>query len=324
MRLNSLKFVVVIVFFVSFILSCKTQAPKATVQPTVRVEDTTPLAKSLFWEIKGKNLPKPSYLFGTIHIIDKADFYLPPILTEKLKQCDNVAFEIDLAEMNNLSALFTLLKEAMMKEGIKLRDLVSTEEYTLIKNYFQKIGLPMVMLERVKPMFLSMLATGDGSISDFSHGNMMSYEMEIYDLAKRHQKSTGGLETIEYQVSLFDSIPYADQAKMLVNSIQNSSMGTSELDSTTLLYREQDIEAMVSLVGADEGLGKYEQILLINRNQNWVPQMSKMMQKAPVFFAVGAGHLGGKHGVIRLLMKAGYEVNPIAFKFGDIPKTIKL
>ncbi len=324
MRLNSLKVGISILFFVSFILSCKTQAPKAVVQPSTHTVDTTSLVKSLFWEINGKNLPKPSYLYGTIHIIDKADFYLPPILEEKLKQCDNVSFEIDLADMNNLGALFTLLKEAMMKEGVKLRDLVSTEEYALIKDYFQKLGLPMVMLERVKPMFLSMLATGDGSISDFSNGDMMSYEMEIYDLAKLHQKPTSGLETIEYQVSLFDSIPYADQAKMLVNSVQNASEGSSELDSTTILYREQDIEAMVTMVGADEGIGKYEQILLINRNQNWIPHISKMMQKAPSFFAVGAGHLGGKNGVIRLLMKAGYEVKPIAFKFGEGPKTFKL
>lgn len=304
--------------------ACKTQAPKAPEIPKVEVS-SAPLEKSLLWEITGKKLSKPSYLFGTIHIIDKADFYLPHVVEEKIKLSHQVVFEIDLADMNNMSAIFTLLKEAMMKDGVKLRDLVTADEYKLIKDYFQKLGLPMVMLERVKPMFLSMLATGDGSFSDFTDGDMMSYEMELFNLAKEAQKSTSGLETIDYQVSLFDSIPYSDQAQMLVKSVQNNSAeGVSELDSTTVLYKSQDIEGMVDMVGEDQGIGKYEQILLINRNRNWINPMSKLMSTGSIFFAVGAGHLGGKDGVIRLLRQAGYQVEPIRFQFGDPLKTLKL
>lgn len=304
--------------------ACKTQVPKIPVKAKEEVSFQQPLAKSLLWEISGKKLSRPSYLFGTIHIINKADFYFPPIVEEKIKESQNVTFEIDLADMNDMSALFAILKEAFMKDGVKLRELVQPDEYKLIKDYFQKLGLPMVMLERVKPMFLSMLTTGDGTITDFSSGDMMSYEMEIFQRAKEFRKPTTGLETINYQISLFDSIPYGDQAEMLVQSVQNAVSGASELDSTTFLYREQDIEAMVHLVGQDEGIGKYEQILLTNRNRNWIPEMSRLMQETPTFFAVGAGHLGGSQGVIRLLIQAGYEVKPIMFKFGAENKSFKL
>jgi uncharacterized protein YbaP (TraB family) len=47
---------------------------------------------------------------------------------------------------------------------------------------------------------------------------------------------------------------------------------------------------------------------LKKRNQNWIPVMGRMMAEKPTLFAVGAGHLGGKSGVVALLRKAGYRV----------------
>jgi len=74
------------------------------------------------------------------------------------------------------------------------------------------------------------------------------------------------------------------------------------------MYREQDISAMQSMIGEDEGLGQYEDFLLRRRNLNWIPVMSRMMSDKPTLFAVGAGHLGGPFGVVALLRKAGYRV----------------
>jgi uncharacterized protein len=52
-------------------------------------------------------------------------------------------------------------------------------------------------------------------------------------------------------------------------------------------------------------------ILLEERNKNWVPQMEEAMKAKSIFMGVGAGHLGGDYGVISLLRKAGYSVEPI-------------
>lgn len=75
------------------------------------------------------------------------------------------------------------------------------------------------------------------------------------------------------------------------------------------LYRNQDINAMHSMIGDDRsGMGGYEDILLNNRNRNWIPVMGRMMREQPTLFAVGAGHLGGESGVVALLRKEGYKV----------------
>jgi uncharacterized protein YbaP (TraB family) len=68
---------------------------------------------------------------------------------------------------------------------------------------------------------------------------------------------------------------------------------------------------MVSMMGEEESLGGYEDLLLVTRNKNWIPVMGEMMKTQPVFFAVGAGHLGGKNGVIALLRQEGYTVVPV-------------
>jgi hypothetical protein len=77
------------------------------------------------------------------------------------------------------------------------------------------------------------------------------------------------------------------------------------------LYKDQDIEGMQRQASEDPEIAGFEQILLINRNRNWIPVMERMMAEKPTFFAVGAGHLGGANGVLQLLKTAGYTVEPI-------------
>jgi uncharacterized protein YbaP (TraB family) len=145
--------------------------------------------------------------------------------------------------------------------------------------------------------------------------------MELYDKANTSGKTVGGLETMAYQMSLFDSIPYKDQAQMLLDAIRGTSLESDMFEETVELYKHQDIEAMVAMVGESEE-GNYEDVLLNNRNHNWIPIMEKKMKKGSVFFAVGAGHLGGQEGVIRLLKKAGYELTPVSVYKQGAPKRV--
>ena len=122
-------------------------------------------------------------------------------------------------------------------------------------------------------------------------------------------------ETIEYQLSVFDSIPYKSQAEMLVETIKMGSEGSSSFQELVDMYKTQDIEAMYMTMQDDQmGGGDFEDVLLTNRNRNWIPIIDQMVREKPSFIAVGAGHLGGPHGVVRLLQEAGFTMTPIAPK----------
>ena len=286
--------------------------PGAGGSPTTPSYAPTATENSLLWRISGKDLPSPSWLYGTIHLIGKNDFFLTDSTKAFIDRAQMVTFEIDMEEMTDLSTQLGLLMKAFMEDGKTLKDLLSAEDYQLVQKHFEEIGLPLFLFERIKPLFLTVMASGDMSPDAMNSGKMVSYEMEIMELAEG--KKTGGLETMDFQMSVFDSIPYEVQAQMLVESIQSSDAGDEEFAKMVVLYKNQDLQGMVEMMSSDEGISSYEDLLLNTRNKNWIPVMGKMMRQQPTFFAVGAGHLGGENGVVALLRKEGYIVEPVIEK----------
>lgn len=293
-----------IVLFIS--VSCHSQNLPVTTDKVPNIE-----AKALLWEIAGNGLQLSSFLFGTIHIISEEDFFFPDGTLSAIDQSANLVFEIDMEEMSDLSNLMPIMQKAFMEDGMTLKDLLSTEDYGIVEDHFEQIGLPLFLLERIKPMFLTVFASGDISPTDLQSGKLKSYEMEFTEIAKTSNKDIGGLETIDFQISLFDSIPLDDQAMMLIEAIKSSDTGNDQFREIVKIYKNQDIDAMYKMMKTDEGISEYEDILLFERNMNWIPKMKEMMGEKRTFFAVGAGHLAGPKGVIQLLRNEGYTVKPV-------------
>lgn len=283
---------------------------KKTVYPP---DQLVPSEKSLVWKISGNGLKKPSYLYGTIHLIPKNDFELPAGARTALDNVRRVTFEIDMKEMTNFKTQISLMTKAFMAGGKTLKDLLSAEDYTFVKEKMNEKGLPGNFFERMKPMFLSTMFSSDDGGGATQTSKMTSVEMELYNMSRYRKLQSAGLETAAYQMGIFDSIPYEAQAKMLVESLRGADGGgeggEDELSKMLEMYRNQDINAMQTMIGdAQYGIQGYEDILLKNRNRNWIPVMSRFMREEPTLFAVGAGHLGGAAGVVALLRKEGYRV----------------
>ena len=268
---------------------------------------------SLLWEITGKGLAQPSYLFGTIHLIGKEDFFLSDLTKQSFEQSQRVVFEINMEEMADFTKLMPLLMKSFMAGNVTLKDLLNTDDYALVKAHFESIGLPMMFLDRIKPMFLSVLGGDQDMFSMSGDGaQMTSYEMELMTMAQARQMAIGGLETAEFQMSMFDSIPYKEQAQMLLESVKSEGGSDGQFEHMVELYKNQDLQGMQALMDDEAGgIGSYGDLLLVGRNRNWIPLMSKMMVEQPTFFAVGAGHLGGDQGVVALLREQGYTVKPL-------------
>ena len=297
-------------------------APKPEKTEILVEDEEVVLENALLWKISGNGLENDSYLYGTIHIIDAESFFWPKNTMETFNKSEKVVFEIDLDEMSDMSNIFGMMTKIMMKDGMTLKKLLSDEDYKVVTDHFKDMGLPMFMLEKMKPMFLTIFAEGDmdmGALAggDPSAGTTKSYEMEFYELANNTEKEVHGLETMDDQISLFDSIPYADQATMLVETIKASkdadSEAESEMEKLTQMYLDQKINDMVSAIeDEDSEFAGFEDLLLNDRNQKWIPQMSAYMKAGTTFFAVGAGHLAGQEGVINLLRTVGYELTPLS------------
>jgi uncharacterized protein YbaP (TraB family) len=272
--------------------------------------DTT--QNALLWKVSHSDVAQSSYVFGTIHMIGKEDYFFTDQMKAAFEESEQVVFEINMEDMTDMSAQMSMMGKVFMSDGKTLRDLLNEEDYELVADHFKEMGLPIMFLERMKPMFLSVFASADLSPNSLQNGEVVSYEMELMKTAKEQKKTMGGLETMDFQMGLFDSIPYDAQAQMLLESIKVSDDSNDQYQQMVQLYKDQNIEAMQSMATEEDGgLEDYESLLLTQRNENWIPLMQEMMKEKTVFFAVGAGHLGGEKGVIQLLKDAGYTLEPI-------------
>jgi len=308
-------------FAILLFISCKTtnkvSEPEIVQSNPEKLMDSdqSDLDHSLLWKITGNGLAKPSYLYGTIHMINGDDFFLPPGTLAAIDESERMVFEIDMKQMSDMSNLMGLMEGAFMKDNLTIQDLLSEEDMKLVETHFEKLGLPIFMFQRMKPMILTVFASGDMSPENLQSGKIKSYEMEFMEMAEGSDMETGGLETIEFQMSVFDQIPYKDQAQMLMETIKMGDQEDNTFKVITEAYKSQDLERMLNLSMSEEGgLSEYDDILLNQRNLNWIPQMAEMMTEKQNFFAVGAGHLGGELGVIKLLRKEGYTVEAFGKK----------
>ena len=265
---------------------------------------------TLLWRITGKNTTKPSYLFGTIHMICATDIQLSDSLKIAIHNADKVYLELD---MDNMFEMLGALGKMKMRNDTTLSDLLTKEEYQKVKEYFNKKGglIPFSMLETYKPM----LAASTLMEQNMDCDNMIVMEQLVMEEAKKSSKEIKGLESVNFQMSIFDSIPYTLQAKQLLKYVEDEgkgeSSGSKELEALTKAYRNQELKKLEDLINSDQSLGGFNDILLYNRNANWVKKLQTLLSSGSIVIAVGAGHLPGEKGVINLLRKAGYKVEPV-------------
>lgn len=272
---------------------------------------------TLLWKISGNGLTKPSYLFGTIHMLCADDAILSDNLKKAISNADEIYFEVDL---DNMFEMLFAMNKMKMNGDTTLQDLLSKEEYKKVKNYFESKGsmLPFSMLETYKPI-LAASTLEQGSLPCESTAMM---EQVIMEESKQYNKKIKGLETMSYQAGLLDSIPYKLQAEELVSYIdkENKSGGgeDEELNAMMKAYKDQDLQKLEELLKeSDIGMSAYTDILLYHRNRNWVSKLKNLLPAKSLLIAVGAGHLPGEKGVINLLRKEGYTVTAVENKMSN-------
>lgn len=268
--------------------------------------------KTLLWKVSGKDLKSPSYLFGTIHMICADDILVSDSLKTAIERADKVYLELD---MDNMFELLSVVNKMKMRDDTTLAQLLTPTEYDKVKTFFtkQKGMIPFSMLETYKPM----LAASTLMQNSLACNNAMAMEQIIMKEAKKMGKGIKGLETMSFQMSIFDSIPYSIQAKQLLSYVENHDKqeDSKEFEELTKAYRNQDLKKLDELTKKqDAGMEKFTEILLYNRNKEWVQKLSSLMNTGSLVVAVGAGHLPGDRGVIHLLRKAGYIVEPVPNK----------
>ncbi|MFN3996309.1 TraB/GumN family protein [Algoriphagus sp.] len=259
---------------------------------------------SLLWKVSGNGLEKESYLFGTIHIICKSDFVMDQRINTAFENSEDLIMELDMSDPQ----LQLKMQQVSMNPGMKnIKDemdapLATSLDEFLLKNY----GVGLEQLGILKPFVLSSMVL----IKALPCPEVESYEAYFTEKATDLKKPIVGLETVEFQVGIFDEIPQELQFQEL-GKMLSEEYSQSEFQTMISAYLAEDVIALDNVMTSSGMMSEYRSTLLDGRNKAWVPTIEEAMKSKSVFVAVGAGHLGGELGVIQLLKNEGYTVEPI-------------
>lgn len=263
------------------------------------------LEKSLLWKISGNGLKHESYLFGTIHIT--CDATLDENTLKALENTKQLYLELD---MDEKSMQMQMMKYMMMKDGVKLSTLLNADDFKTVDEFLKKnINMSAKMFDSFKPFMITTMLYPKMLDCPFQ-----SVESELMKVTKEQNEEVFGLETVEDQMKVFDNISYEIQAEELVKTAK-SGLDKDKVELTKMMeiYKSKDIEGMLKMMDDSDNkiTSENQDVLLNNRNKNWIPIIIKTIKDKPTFFGVGAGHLAGEEGVIKLLRKQGYKVEAV-------------
>lgn len=259
---------------------------------------------SLLWEISGKDIAKPSYLFGTIHMLPEDKYFFTDIMKASLSNADVLALEID---MNvSLADQMKMAGEMIMPEGKSWKDYMTEEEYSAVKSAFvDSLGIKEKKVDKyskIRPIYVS------GIILTELIGKVKMYEKELTGLAKKEKKTIIGLETMKEQMDIVGSIPLEDQIEDLK---ANTASMQRDFNDMVEAYTTQNLDELEKVGTESKEFDKMEAKLLTERNDRWVKIIREQLASTSTFYAVGALHLVGEAGLIEQLKTAGYTVEAV-------------
>jgi hypothetical protein len=235
----------------------------------------------------------------------KEDIHFSENLLKAFKYSSALYLEIDLDDPTNT---FGALKYMYMKDGVSLSKLYDSIQYKKIQKFFiDSLHMNMGMIEKMKPTFASSLVYPFLMKCKSTDG----IEIELIIISKEQKKETLGFETVAFQASVFDAIPYETQATELYKIIDSIDVYKLNFNKMLSLYQSQQLDQIEKSFNDEPGFEEQKDVLLTNRNKNWVSQLKSILPQKNIFIAVGAGHLAGEQGLIQLLKNEGYTLKPI-------------
>ena len=259
------------------------------------------------WRVTGRDGGEVT-LLGSMHVLRPSDYPLPPTVDALIDGADNIVMEIDLDDVDAAQQQL-IVQKAMLPQGKVLADVVDADVYRLVAQHMGELGVDVKALEHFEPWFLAITVL-DLGMRKLGFQPDRGVEQYVLGRARSAGKDIVGLETLEFQIGLFDALPPEQQQAMLEQTLAELDEGVAVLVEMVTAWRAGELESLSSELLEDFGdfPGLYEK-LVTNRNNSWVPTLERMLTDGQHHLVVvGALHLVGPDNVIDLLKKRGHQV----------------
>ena len=244
------------------------------------------------------------YLFGTVHLLPEGISWYEGPVSEALESSGTLVTEIPLGPEADAQMQQIALARGMLPAGGNLRALMSEEDRARYEAALGALSIPPAAFDGMKPWMAGLTLTVLPLIQQ-GYSLDAGVEKKLLGLAGP-DKPREALETIEFQLGLFDGMDQAAQIEFLIASAESAERVKPALDAMVAEWAEGDADGLAAVMNAELTDPAVAEALLYSRNANWADWIdSRLEQPGTVFMAVGAGHLAGERSVQDLLARRG-------------------
>jgi uncharacterized protein len=243
------------------------------------------------------------YLFGTVHVLRPGLGWFDEEVKAAFDASDTLV--IEMLDPTPTEAAAIMAELGIDKSGRTIRQKLKPEDVPAYEAAVQKLGLPHAALDpldgwaaAVNLYYAGLLQSG----YDLNSG----VETQLKAAAAAAKKPVQGLETMQFQLSIFDNLPEEVQINYVADTAKSLDEIAPQTDRLVDLWSAADTDGVALVINEGFDSLKLTEPLLTRRNANWARWINQRMQKpGTVFMAVGAGHLAGSVSVQQLLTAYG-------------------
>ena len=263
------------------------------------IDSQTRIENSLLWEISGNGLKKPSYLFGTNHVVPYT------FILDSIRGFRKAFHSVRQVAVEHTVSLDPLDKTMFAMPSDTTYQMIYTPKEFAFIDSVMKINTRISNPYKYKPMVWYFASLQK---SDVNPGTLV-IDAYIMQIAKNSSYKLIGLEGKDVYKNVFKkwlfSSSLKDQASILLEQLKNPQKSTMNTLKIISEYKKQNLNSLEQYLSNFEGVNAKE------RNQLWMGKIPVLIKQEPTLIAVGAGHLVGEYGLINQLRKQGFTVTPV-------------
>jgi len=260
------------------------------------------MSDTLLFQVKSPDNQNKHFVFGTMHLANKDAYTHAELAVFYMKYCEAYFGEMDLGSIVHED----IQNAFLLPEGMRFEELLTISQYRRMRSMLLKaFAFDIDGYTRFSPFYIQTLLSENILEKQFE----MALDYSLFSHAKVLGKKTGGIETMEDQIRILTNISLQDQITSLRSATRNIARFRRILYSMSTAYANGDLRTIYRLSRSQ--LGRTRKLLLINRNETMAKTIFRQMSVESTFFSLGAAHLPGGKGVLKLLKNMGCTITPV-------------
>lgn len=263
------------------------------------------------WRVAGRNGGEV-VLLGSMHLLRASDYPLPASIDRLVASADRIVMEIDIDDLDPAQQQRVILETAVLPQGTRIADVIDADVYRLLEQRAAESGVNLAMLERFEPWFLAITLL-DLGLRKLGFEPERGLEQYVLGRSRSAGKEIVGLETLEFQIGIFDALSPSSQQAMLLQTLTELDEAEVAMAAMAEAWRAGELEPLSEELLDDfaDFPGLYE-TLVTDRNAAWVGSLERLLAEGGRHLVVvGALHLVGRDNLIDMLAERGHSVERI-------------